>query len=324
MRRLPRLAAACLALLACAAPAEAQRRDTGFDLVRLDASPRAAAAGSVALPGDDPALAFYNPALLGEDMHRTVAVGLANHVADVRAGTALYVRHVPRAGLTLAAGVRSLSYGSFDRAAPSGGEPEAGTFGAGEAGFTLAAAREVAPRVRAGASLHALTARIDDARAAALAADLGLTYTVPSERLVVGASLHHVGRVLSSLGDTSDRLPSDLRLTVSKGLLYLPLTVTVAGYDLAGVDGAASDSSVVRRALDHLAVGGELRLGRALAVRAGLQPRRASDLRSGARIDLAGVSAGFGLRLARVGVDYAYVGWGEAGGVHQFGLRTRL
>lgn len=306
-------------------PASAQRRDTGFDLVRLDASTRAAALAGApgALAGDDPTVVFYNPALLTDAMHRSASVGYLNHVADISAGTLLYARDVPALGATVAASLRFLSYGEFERTAPDG--TAEGSFGAGEAAFTLSAAREVAPRVRAGANLHALSARIDDARAFALAGDAGVTYEVPSQRLVVGASLHHVGRTLSSLGETTDRLPTDLRLTVSKRLQYLPLTVSVAGYDLQGIEGAStSDSSAVRRALDHVALGGELRLGRALAVRAGYSPRRADDLRSGGRLDLAGVSMGFGVSLSRVALDYAFNGWSQFGGLHQFGLRTRL
>jgi len=312
--------------VALALPASAQRRDTGFDLVRLDASARAAAMAGApgAIGGADPTVAFYNPALLTPDMSRAVAVGYTNHVSEIAAGTLLYARDVPRLGATLAASVRYLSYGDFDGAGPDG-TPDGTTFGAGEAALTLSGAREVAPRVRAGASVNLLTTRIADARGAALTADLGATYEVPSQQLVLGASVHHVGATLSSLGATTDRLPTDVRLTVAKRLRYLPLTVSVAGYDLAGIEGdAPGDSSAVRRALDHVAVGGEMRLGRALAVRAGFNPRRAGDLDGGQRLDLGGVSMGFGLSLSRVALDYAYNGWSVFGGTHQFGLRTRL
>ncbi len=309
-----------------ALPASAQRRDTGFDLVRLDASARAAAMAGApgALGGADPTVVFYNPALLSAEMSRAVAIGYTNHVSEISAGTLLYARDVPRLGATLAASVRYLSYGEFDGADPDG-TPDGTTFGAGEAALTLSGAREVAPRVRVGASVNLLTARIADARGTALTADAGATYEVPSQQLTLGASVHHVGATLASLGETTDRLPTDVRLTVAKRLRYLPLTVSLAGYDLAGIEGAAAgDSSVVRRTLDHVALGGELALGRALALRAGFNPRRADDLDGGRRLDLGGVSLGFGLSLSRVSLDYAYNGWSTFGGMHQFGLRSRL
>ena len=317
-------AALAVAALVLAPLADAQaRRDTGFDLVRLESSARASALAGVggALVGDDPLTALYNPALLDEEADRRLSVGYVNHLSDVSAGSVAYARTLSRLGVVAAATVRFLSYGDFERVDADGVED--GTFGAGDAAVTLTASRELAPRVRGGASVHALFSTIDDAGAQALAADAGVTYRVESQGLVLGASVHHVGAVLGSLGETDDRLPLDLRLTASKRLRYVPLTITAAGTDLQDL-GGRGDSSAVRNALDHLALGGELQLGRALAVRGGYNARRADALRSGDRLDLAGISMGFGIDLRRVALDYAYNGWSQYGGLHQFGLRTRL
>ena len=320
------LAALALLALGAAAPGAAQTRvETGYGLVRLDASTRAAAlAGAGALAGDDPTAAFYNPALLAPAMDRAAALAYANHPADVNAGTAAYARTLPAlGGVTGAVAVRFLSYGDFERRASVEDAPGA-SFSAGEAAVTVSAAREVLPQLRVGANVHALFASIDEARGRALAADLGAALEVPSQQLTVGASVHHVGVALSSLGATEDRLPLDVRLSAAKGLRYVPLTVSIAAVDLHAFEGPETDSSIVRRALDHLAVGGELRLGSALLARAGYRPRAGDDFRSGERLSLAGVSLGAGLRLRRVSVDYAYLGRGGFGAVHQFGVRTRL
>ena len=326
----PRLAAGALLALAAsliAPPADAQaRRDTGFDLVRLEPSARASALAGAggALSGDDPLTALYNPALLTPEADRRLSLGYVNHLADVSAGTATYARDLSRLGVSAAATVRFLSYGDFDRTDTEGNAD--GTFDASEAALTLTAAKELAPRVRGGVNVHALFASIDDAGAQALSADAGVTYRVESQGLVLGASVHHVGTVLGSLGETADRLPLDVRLTASKRLRYVPFTITAQGFDLQdlGDRSEAADSSAIRNALDHLAVGGELQLGRALALRGGYNARRAEALRSGDRLDLAGISMGFGLDLRRVALDYAYNGWSQYGGLHQFGIRTRL
>ena len=319
-----RLAVALAVLAVSAPPAEAQaRRDTGFDLVRLEASARASALAGVggALTGEDPLGALYNPALLTPEASGGLSLNYVNHLADVNAGAVAYARDLDRLGVTAAATLRFLSYGDFERTDAEG--TASGEFGAGETALTLTASRELAPRVRGGASVHALLASIDDAGASALAADAGVTYSVESQGLVLGASVHHVGTVLSSLGETADRLPLDLRITASKRLRYVPLTLTAGAVDLQD-PGGLGDSSAVRNALDHLALGGELQLGRAFAARAGYNARRGEALRSGDRLDLAGISMGFGLALRRVALDYAYNGWSQYGGLHQFGLRTKL
>ncbi len=324
MRLAPGFCALALAA-ALAVPASAQRRDDGFDLVQMDVSARTAAlAGALGgFAGDDPTAVFTNPAFLTGDMDRSVALGYVNQLADINAGTAVYARSLPRFGVDAAASVRFLSYGSFDRTGIDG-TPDGTTFGASEAAVSLTASRVVLPRVRAGASVHALFATIDDASAQALTADVGATYEVPGQGLVVAASYSGIGTVLSSLGAVDDRLPRDLRLSVTKRLRYVPLTVTLAGYELTHFEGPESDSSAVVRALDHVLVGSELALGRALTLRAGYSPRRGRGLRSGGRLDLAGLSAGFGLTIRRFALDYAYTGWSEVGGVHQVGVRTRL
>lgn len=328
MRALRLLAVGALAGLLTVGPAAGQSRtQTAFDLVRLDVSARTAALGGpAALLGDDPATAFANPALLTPEADGAVALGYTNLLADVNAGSAVYARDVPWwGGLSLAGGVRFLSYGEFERRTGAEAEGDAlETFGASEAAVTLAASREVLPQFRVGLTAHALFASIDDAGAQALAGDLGVSYTVPAEGLVLGASVHHVGAVLSSLGAEADRLPLDVRITASKRLRYVPLTVSVAGVDLQRFEGPAADSSLVNRALDHVALGGELQLGSVFAVRAGYNGRRGADLRSGGRLDLAGVSVGAGFALRRITVDYAFSNWGDFGGLHQFGVRTRL
>ena len=325
-----RLLAAVAVAAVLAPPAEAQSRtETAYGLVRLDLSARTAAlAGAGAEIADDPAVALANPALLGAEADRRLAVGYTNLIAGVNAGSAVYAREVRLWGPTVVAGaVRYLSYGEFERR--EGPDPTAdplGTFGASEAALTVAASRPLLPRVRAGASIHALAATLADAGASALAADLGLSYHAPDEGWTLGASVHHVGAPLSSLGTDGDRLPLDVRLTVAKRLQYVPLTVSATGLDLHRFEGPAAgrDSSAFVRALDHVALGGELALGSAFAVRAGYSGRRGADLRSGGRLDLAGVSVGAGLRLRRVAVDYAFSNWGAFGGLHQFSLRTRL
>ena len=324
MRLVPGFCALALAA-ALAVPASAQRRDTGFDLVQMDVSARTAAlAGALGgYAADDPTAVFTNPAFLTGDMDRSVALGYVDQLADISAGTAVYARTIPRLGVDAAASIRYLSYGSFDRTGLDG-TPDGSTFGASEAAVSLTASRVVIPRVRAGASVHALFATLDDAGAQALTADLGATYEVPGQGLVLAAGLTGVGTVLSSLGTVDDRLPTDLRISVTKRLRYVPLTVTVAGYELNHFEGVESDSSAAVRALDHLLVGGELALGRVLALRAGYSPRRGRALRGDGRLDLAGLSAGFGLTVRRFALDYAYTGLSDVGAVHQFGVRTRL
>ena len=323
MRVRPALLLAGLA--AALAPTLAARaQGAAFDLLRLEPTARGAALAGAhgALATDDPAALFANPALGGEAMHRGLSVGYLNHLADVNAGFVAYGRTLPGVG-TVVAGLRYLSYGDFERA-DEGGVRDGSSFGAGTAALTVAAAREVAPGLQAGAALHAAFATLDDAGAQALALDLGARYDLPGPALALSASVRNLGLTLSSLGATGDELPLDVRVGVTKQLRYVPLSLSVVGYDLAGLGGGPEGTSGLDGALRHVAVGGELRLGEPVAVRLGYSPRLHQELATGERLDLAGLSAGFGLAVRRFAFDYAYNAWSSFGGLHQLSVRTRL
>jgi hypothetical protein len=319
VRRLLLLAA--LAVVA-AGPALAQSRLTGFDLLRVTPSARAAALAGAYTPAPAPApdALLYNPAFLTEGAADQAALGVLNHVGDLWMGFAAYARQAPRVEGTVGVAVRHLSYGSFDRTTWEG--TTEGTFGASETVLTVAYARAVSERLQAGANVHAAYVAIEEASGSALAADVGVAYTVPEQGLVLSAALRNAGVTLSSLGDTADRLPLDLRVSASKQLANVPLRLSATAYDLTSFEG--ENGTALAEIARHVALGGELQFGSAFALRAGYDFRQADDLGTGDRFDFAGLGAGFGLNLRRVGFDYAYNTWSAFGGLHHLTVRARL
>jgi hypothetical protein len=317
------LRGAPLLLASVATPAEAQSRLTGFDLLRMTPSARAASlAGAFTAggPGASPDALFYSPAFLGEDAHGLLSIGYLNHVDDIWMGFAAYTRDVEQLGGTAGVAIRHLNFGDFRQTSFEGADE--GSFGASETAFTVSFARPVAPRFRVGGNLHAVLVSLADHSASALAADVGAMYHVPEAGLVASLTLRNAGLVLSSLGDSDDRLPVDLRLAVSKQLPNVPLRLTLTGYDLNRFE--AENGSVLNEFARHLAFSGEFFLGQAFAVRLGYDFRRGDELSTGERLDLAGLGAGFGLNLRRFGFDYAYNAWSSFGGLHHLTLRAAL
>ena len=310
-------------LVFLAASAHAQPSDlTTFSLLRLEPSARAAALGGSfsAVYGDDVNALFYNPAGLNESTHGALSLSYLNHLSDLNAGFIAYSRHVEGIG-SLGAGLRFLDFGDLERADENG--ERSGTFGASNAVLTLGGARAYREHVRYGVNVHALISSIDVHRASALALDVGGLYTIPSQRLTFSLSVNNLGVTLSSLGTTRDALPLDVRLGVAKRLRYLPLLLSLTGYNLHDPGGGLPDATGLNTVLQHLALGGEFQFSEAFNVRFGYNHRRHEDLKTSSRLDLAGVGLGFGIKIARVGFDYAFNSWSFAG-LHQFTLRTRL
>lgn len=248
--------AAAILLLGLAVPVQAQPTDlSGFSFLRLEPSARAAALGGSfnAVYGDDVNAFFYNPALLNDAMHGVLSVSYLNHLSDINAGFAAYSRHLDGIG-TVGGGLRFLSWGELQGADEQGNRTE--TFGASDVALTAGLSRAYGPNLRYGANVHVIYSSIDTYNASALASDLGVLYAVPSQQLTLSASVHNLGVTLNSLGTTTDELPVDVRVGATKQLRYLPLLVSVMGYNLHDYDSLSDTATTLDNILGHLAVGG--------------------------------------------------------------------
>jgi hypothetical protein len=298
-------------------------RSTTFSFLQIEPSARAAAMGGSynAVFGDDVNVLFYNPALLNDRMEGVFSASYLNHLTDLNAGFVAYAREVPGIGM-MAAGVRFLSYGSFDAIDSEGNDT--GSFGAYSSALSIGVSSTYGTGLRYGLTGHLIGARIEDEGATAVALDAGVAYVIPAQRLTFSASLNNLGRTLQSVGATHDDLPTDLRLSVSKRLANLPLLFSVTGFELNRPGERAPGESAFGDVMHHLALGGEFQFSEAFQVRFGYNHRKSEDLRMKSRLDLAGTSVGFGLRVSRVNVDYGYNNWSSLGGLHQFTVRTRI
>lgn len=313
-----------LAGLPVAAPAAAQPGgDPTFGFLRLEPSARAAALGGsyAAIYGDDINALFYNPALLNEEMHRAASFSYLNHLAGLNAGFIAYGRHLEGLG-TFGAGLRFLSWGELQGADASG--ERTGTFGAGDVALTVGYARSAGEHLRYGASVHAVHASVASYAATAVAFDAGVVYHLPAALLTFSAAVNNVGATLDSFGETEDVLPVDVRVGVAKRLRYVPLLLSVTGYNLHEPGDAPETSKALDRVMRHVALGGEFQFSEAFNVRFGYNHRRHEELKMKSRLDLAGFGAGFGLKVSRVRFDYAFNSWSSLGGLHQFTVRTTI
>ena len=305
--------------------AEAQPGDLGgFMFLRLEPSARASALGGSfnAVYGDDVNAFFFNPALLNEQAHTLLSVSYLNHLSDLNAGFIAYGRHIEPLETTFAGGLRFLSWGELERADENGNRM--GTFGASDVALTFGASRAYTDRIRYGANVHAVFSRIDAYRASALAVDLGVLYRNPLQRFTLSLSVNNLGVTLNSLGTTTDDLPVDLRVAVTKRLRYLPLLISVTGYNLHDPGGGPEDATVLNDVMRHLAFGGEFQFSESFNVRFGYNHRRHEELKTKSRLDFAGVGVGFGIKITRIRFDYAFNSWSSLGGLHQFTLQTKI
>jgi hypothetical protein len=282
---------------------------TGFELFRTDGAARSAALGGsqVAVGGDLHSL-FTNPAGLGDITRPTGAVGFFKHVLDINSGSMAFARPFEGIG-TAALGITYFNYGNFDRADVNG--QKLGEFSASDVLVTAAMARALRKDLFAGISLKYLNSTIDSYGASALAADAGFLFHTGYMGWDVGGGVYNAGFAVSAFLKEKDDLPTTYRLGASVPLEHLPVRFSFAGdyMEAEGIRGAG---------------GLELTFSQYLQGRLGFNTI-GIDQRVGLDSDaLAGFSAGLGIHVRSLSVDYALTSQGEIGYLHRFTLSTAL
>ncbi|OGR89559.1 MAG: hypothetical protein A2992_03935 [Elusimicrobia bacterium RIFCSPLOWO2_01_FULL_59_12] len=180
-------------------------------------------------------------------------------------------------------------------------------FGASDSAYWLSYAYPVTDRLSLGANVKHIRLSLDSVHANAYAIDGGITYDTDWHGLRLGSSLQNVGTQVKFVSE-SDPLPLTIRMGASLQPIPKKLLLSM-------------DVLIPR---DHdigLAVGGEYRhavsKSMGYSVRAGY--RSDSDV-SG----FAGVSAGGGLEIGRVGFDFAWVPFGDLGNSYRYAMHVKF
>jgi outer membrane protein OmpA-like peptidoglycan-associated protein len=269
-----------------------------FPLLKIGQGPRAAALGE-AFTGlaDDATAIYWNPAGLGQVAGHQFAISHQQWFADIKD---------EEAHAAISAGPGTVGLGIVYT-----GEPDALYWNQAEqrydslrAWYTMVSAGyglRIADRYRVGASLKGLYQDLNLETGFGGAIDIGAVGN-PVDNLGVGIAVRHLGTM--SYGAGAERLPMELAA------------------------GATYQYGMFRGTLDAVFPF----LDNIPSVRAGVEfsPIEPLALRVGYRtgpVDLSGLgfinglSAGIGVTVGNIGLDYAMVPYGELGMTHRIGLR---
>ena len=265
------------------------------------------AMGGVAIAAEGPAALFDDVAGL-DRMGGAASLALQRHVGGTRAATAAVSYGTGRR--TEEAGVQLLDYGEIDEIVPdpaSGGEigvPTGARLAAADFALAAGLARRIG-RVRVGIATRLVRQQVAEASGNAVAVDAGVRVPVIAGA-ILSAGVQHLGGRLELSGREAE-LPAVWRAGVASPVLH------ISGADLQVV----AEVSDGRGSKLVAAGGGEiawiLTPNLALAGRFGVRAVPEGD--EGSPLTLGGALSG-----ERVGLSYAYRGYGALGGVHRVGV----
>ena len=300
-----------LSMLALALPAGAYASGAGTTaapFLKVAMSPRAVAmGGAFGALADDSGAVFVNPAGLAQFETREAAVDFSTYLQDAKMGNISYAGTA--GGNRFGFGATFMTVGGLEKRGLNdavGAVPELGSFSASDMAFTLAyAKREIMPEslplLDGGFAVKFIRSSIDSKNAFAAAVDAGVIYRA-APKVNISLAVQNLGTEMK-FDSESDPLPVNIRA----GALYR----------------ASENLNLVAEVNEYLqdekfypAVGAEYWFRKAFALRGGYKfGYDTSNL--GSEV---GLSLGFGVKVSGLGVDYAFLPFGDLGSIHRFGF----
>lgn len=287
-----------------------------YEFLRMDMSARAASlGGSFVSNNDDPNVIFYNPAGLNLLEGNPVSFSFVKHLLDINLASISYSTEFNNIG-RFGAAVKYISYGSFEETNEFG--QKIGRFNANEAALILGYGNSLDENFYYGANLKVIYSNIAERSSSALAFDVGLHYSVPSDQLNLGFSILNVGGQLSSYYETKENLPLDIVIGISKKLEHLPLRLSL---DFHKLNEERDDFASKFKAFT---VGAEFYLSKVLRLRLGYNNEGREEWKVGTTAGIAGFNIGLGALISDYHFDYGFSSMGSIGGLHRISVSTNL
>ena len=280
----------------------------------------------------------FNPATLDSTMQNKLGANYVSYLSDINYGNIAYARRMKKLG-TVYASVAYVNYGTFQYA-DEGGERN-GTFGASEAALLLGYAYQI-PQTKWSVGLNAkfIYSVLESFTSTGLAMDLGLLYKDEEKGVQTGLVMRNFGTQLSTYQGTKEDLPFEVDFTFSKTFMHAPFKWFVTFENLQepeiafvntahntqdpNGDVIEENITTVDHIFRHLIVGVELFPRKRFNLRAGYNFRRAAELGLKDQRFGSGMNFGFGLRLRKFEINYAYGNYSFASNANYISVTLNL
>lgn len=292
---------------------------SAYDFLTIPTSAHAFALGgsAPALVDDDVTLVDQNPALLGPEIEKQVAL---NYMMYMQSGNFAGVRYGMAAGDrgAWAAGIRYLNYGSITRY-DQDGFSDGTTFSPQDLVIEGTYSHDFTDRLRGGINMKMAYSNYDGHSAFALAADLGLNYYDPEKDLSLSLVLKNAGGQVKRFFNHYDRLPIDVEFGYMQALGTSPFSLAITATNLtrwkmpyyshsAGDETGSLEmkSGFFSNFFRHLIFGVQVAPSEKFYAALAYNYKTRTDMSTYSRNFLSGFSIGMGIRVKSFGVQVAY------------------
>ncbi len=305
-----------------------------YSFLNLSVSAKQAALGGENYNGlnADVFQVLSNPATLDSSMVNKPALSYTNYLGGLNYGNAVYAAPVKNWGVFYG-GIIYLNYGKFQYADEFGNRN--GSFGAGESAFIVGYAYAVpGTGLKVGLNTKFIYSSLENYTSSGIAADVGFYYNNPQKNFEIGLSLRNMGTQLSTYNGIKEDLPFEIDASFSSLLAHAPLKWHITlenlqNWNIAFANPAHSsqdpngneieeDISLIDEISRHFIIGAEIFPRKSFTFRLGYNFRRKAELSLQDQSFMSNIDFGFGLRLRKFEINYAYAKYHYASNAHFF------
>lgn len=203
-----------------------------YQFLDLPVSSRLAALGSinVSLLDNDINFAFQNPALLTSETNNMIGLNMANYLADIKFGSAVFGRNFDKN--YFAVGIQYIDYGKFKYTNVTNDQAGDTYFTAKDMALNIMYARPVTDRITVGATLKPVYSVYETYTSIGVAMDAGVSYNDSANLFSSGFVLKNMGTQLKGYYSAEgvqhlEPLPFSVQLGISKKFKHAPLRLSL-------------------------------------------------------------------------------------------------
>lgn len=331
-----------LSLFSCAAFSQAG--SSVYSFLDLPVSSRIAALGgsNISLRDNDLNFAFRNPAMLTSLTDNTIGLNMANYLADIRFGSAMYGKNFGKKNY-FAIGVQYVDYGTFDGRDDL--DVPTGYFTAKDMSMSIIYARPLTGKITVGGTFKPVSSVYEVYTSYGLAFDAGINYNDSASLFSAGLVIRNAGTQIKAYykdenSQHFESLPFDIELGMTKKLTHAPFRFSVTLHNLQhwnldysslnqplSTTTGTSDSKdpgVVDMAFRHAIFGVEFIPGKNFYIAASYNHRRHQELSMNGFKSMAGFSFGGGIKLYKFQVGFGMSQFQVGNYAYQFSISTSL
>lgn len=319
----------------------AQIQNSSYNSLNLNNSSRVLSMGGdvISIVDNDVSLAFQAPSLLNKEMNRQMSFNFVDYVSDINFISFHYAQKISN-NLMIFSGLDAINYGEFIGSDATGNSTS--LFTANQQIFTLGTAKQISDKFTLGANIKLLNSQLESYHSLSLSSNVSTTYFNKENNLAATLLFKNMGKPIKSYTSTSENLPFEIQLGLSKSLQHLPFRYSLVLhhlnvydisndynlntiYDLTTNTIIIKKETVAKKMLRHVILGGELNpFRKSLYLRAGFNFQRREDLKLSSSFSMSGFSWGMGFSVKKIQINYSRSALHSSSVLNSFSLITNL